>query len=99
MLVPILVIGQDIEEVNELIHRSDGEGLEEAEKILSKGAFEKKNFKKIFNAFGTFVVVNLQPEHKKIKRLDHTTQNHRLRISAHHRDGAGRKMGRRADTL
>lgn len=51
MLVPILVIGQDIEELDKLVHSPDGGGLVEAEKILLKPAFEKKNFKKIFNAF------------------------------------------------
>jgi len=51
MLVPILVIRQDIDELDKLVHNPDGEGLNEAEIILSKPAFEKKNFKKIFNAF------------------------------------------------
>lgn len=51
MLVPILVIGRDIEDLDRLVHTSDGDGLDEAGSILSKPAFEKKNFKKIFNAF------------------------------------------------
>jgi len=51
MLIPILVIGQDIDEVDKLVHVPDAGGLEDAGKILSKPAFEKKNFKKIFNAF------------------------------------------------
>jgi len=51
MLVPILVIRQDIDEVDKLVHNPDGEGLDEAEIILSKPAFEKKTFKKTFNAF------------------------------------------------
>jgi len=51
MLVPILAIRQDIDELDKLVHSPDGEGLKEAEIILSKPAFEKKGFKKIFNAF------------------------------------------------
>jgi len=51
MLIPILVIGKDIDELDKLVHEPDGGGLDEAGKILSKTAFEKKNFKKTFNAF------------------------------------------------
>lgn len=51
MLIPILVIGRDIDEIDVLVHGPDGGGLEEAGKILSKPAFEKKTFKKTFNAF------------------------------------------------
>lgn len=57
MLIPILVIGKDIDDLDRLVHEPDGGGLDEAGKILSKPAFEKKIFKKTFNAFGAFWVL------------------------------------------
>jgi len=51
LLVPILIIAQDVESLDKLVHLSDAEGLDEANQILSKSQFEKKNFKKIFNYF------------------------------------------------
>jgi len=51
MLVPILAMRQDVDNIDKLVHSPDGEGLNEAETILSKPSYEKKNFKKIFNAF------------------------------------------------
>lgn len=55
LLVPILQIQKDLIKVNDLIVMKDGEGLQEAMKILNKSQFEKLQFKKIFNAFGRFL--------------------------------------------
>ena len=52
LLVPILEIQRDLKEVNELAHVDNGDGLDAANRILSKPQFEKIKFKKIFNAFG-----------------------------------------------
>ena len=52
LLLPILQIQKDLVEVDKLVNMKDGEGLNEALKIISKPQFEKLNFKKAFNAFG-----------------------------------------------
>jgi len=52
MLVPILQIQEDILTLDHLIHQPNGEGLGDADVILSKPYFQKVRFKKIFNNFG-----------------------------------------------
>lgn len=51
MLAPILQIQKDINTVDDLIHEPNGDGLGQAEKILSKSYFQKIPFKRIFNNF------------------------------------------------
>lgn len=51
LLIPILQIQKDLVEVDSLVNMKDGEGLDDALKIMNKPQFEKLNFKKAFNAF------------------------------------------------
>ena len=55
LLVPILKIQDDLNEVDKLVRINDGKGLGEALQILNKPQFDKIQFKKTFNAFGTFL--------------------------------------------
>ena len=52
LLVPILSVQRDLDVVNDLIHEKDkGAALAKADAILNKEQFQKKPFKKMFNAF------------------------------------------------
>eukprot|EP00977_Amphora_coffeiformis_P019050 scaffold6886_cov164-Amphora_coffeaeformis.AAC.8 len=54
LLVPILVISNDLDQIDQLLSK-ESSGLEEwkqARQILSKPEFEKINFKKTFNKYG-----------------------------------------------
>eukprot|EP00587_Corethron_hystrix_P006760 CAMPEP_0113315700 /NCGR_PEP_ID=MMETSP0010_2-20120614/11266_1 /TAXON_ID=216773 ORGANISM="Corethron hystrix, Strain 308" /NCGR_SAMPLE_ID=MMETSP0010_2 /ASSEMBLY_ACC=CAM_ASM_000155 /LENGTH=277 /DNA_ID=CAMNT_0000172259 /DNA_START=279 /DNA_END=1113 /DNA_ORIENTATION=+ /assembly_acc=CAM_ASM_000155 len=52
LLAPILRIDADIQRLNDLVHLSNGEGLEEASTVLAKEVFTKVGFKRTFNAYG-----------------------------------------------
>lgn len=54
LLVPIMIIQKEIDELDTLVHMPNGDGLAQADTILSKKQYEKLQFKKTFNAFGTF---------------------------------------------
>lgn len=55
LLVPILTMQQELVTVDGLVHQGEGNGLKEADGILNGKEFEKKQFKKTFNAFGTYM--------------------------------------------
>merc|ERR1719253_1780101 len=51
LLVPILKMQRDLDDVYGLVREEDGAGLERADQLLRQKVFEKKEFKKTFNAF------------------------------------------------
>lgn len=51
LLVPILKIQRDLDVVYDLVREDNGTGLERADQLLSQKVYEKKEFKKVFNAF------------------------------------------------
>jgi len=51
LLVPILSMEADFNQIDDLVHLADGVGLEKAAQILSQSKYDKKEFKKTFNAF------------------------------------------------
>merc|ERR1712157_95680 len=51
LLLPVLAIDNDLRTLSVLLVVNDAPGLSTAKKILDKSQFNKKEFKKIFNAF------------------------------------------------
>jgi hypothetical protein len=51
LLVPIMIIQKEFDELDTLVHMPNGDGLAQADTILSKKQYEKLQFKKTFNAF------------------------------------------------
>jgi len=51
LLIPVLIIAKDIDAVDRLVKLPEDNALDEANNILSKPQFVKKNFKSTFNSF------------------------------------------------
>mmetsp|Transcript_7770 Transcript_7770/g.11290 ORF Transcript_7770/g.11290 Transcript_7770/m.11290 type:complete len:277 (-) Transcript_7770:91-921(-) len=51
LLVPIAGMSNDLSKINELVSGSDKSSWQQALRIVASPQFEKKNFKKIFNAY------------------------------------------------
>ena len=51
LLLPILIMESELKQIDELIHRPNGEGFKDAMKLLDDSKYTKIAFKKTFNAF------------------------------------------------